>query len=163
MRFILLLLFPIAALAFDGRVVAVVDGDTIKVLDASRQQHTIRIAGIDAPEKTQSFGQKSKTSLSALVFNREVTVQGDKRDRYGRTIAKILAADSNCNDPACPKFHDVGLMQISMGMAWWYRKYANEQSPKDRGDYEVAETRAKLQRIGLWSDKNPVPPWEYRH
>lgn len=163
MRLCLLLLFPLLAHALDGRVVAVVDGDTVKVIDDSQHQVTIRLAGIDAPEKTQAFGQKSKISLAALVFNRDVTVQGEKTDRYGRTVAKLLTADPDCNDSACPKYHDVGLMQIQQGMAWWYRKYAKEQEPKDRADYEIAETMAKMKRLGLWSDKSPVPPWEYRH
>lgn len=160
----LLLLFPLVSLAqgFTGRVVAVTDGDTLKVLDANNQQTTIRLTGIDAPERAQPFGQASKTSLSAMTFNREVQVVGDKLDRYGRTIAKIMVADPNCNDPQCPKIHDAGLMQIRMGMAWWYRHYAREQSPKDREDYEIAEFQAKSQRRGLWGDKNPVPPWEWR-
>lgn len=146
-----------------GIVVSVSDGDTVTVLDSQHQQHKIRLAGIDAPEKLQPFGQKSKTSLSALAFNREVEVIGDKRDRYGRTVAKIMVADPNCNSPGCPKIHDAGHMQLMRGLAWWYRKYAKEQTPKDREDYEVAEFQAKSQRLGLWSDKNPVPPWEWRH
>jgi endonuclease YncB( thermonuclease family) len=145
-----------------GRVVGIADGDTITLLDDNRQQHKIRLVGIDAPEKAQPFGQKSKTSLSAMVFNREVEIVGSKRDRYGRSLGKVMAADPNCNAPACPKIHDVNLMQVMSGMAWWYRQYAAEQSPKDREDYEVAEFQAKSQRRGLWADKNPVPPWEWR-
>jgi endonuclease YncB( thermonuclease family) len=145
-----------------GRVVSIADGDTITILDANQLQHKIRLMGIDAPEKAQPFGQKSKTNLSALVFNREVSVIGDKKDRYGRTIGKVMAADPNCNVPACPKIHDVNLMQVMSGMAWWYRQYAREQSSQDREDYEVAEFKAKSSRFGLWSDKNPIPPWEWR-
>jgi endonuclease YncB( thermonuclease family) len=145
-----------------GRVVGIADGDTITVLDANRQQHKIRLMGIDAPEKAQPFGQKSKSSLSAMVFNRDVEVIGDKKDRYGRTIGKVMAADPNCNVHACPKIHDVNLMQVMSGMAWWYRQYAKEQPPKDREDYEVAEFNAKVQRQGLWADKNPVAPWDWR-
>lgn len=145
-----------------GRVVSIADGDTITVLDANRQQHKIRLMGIDAPEKAQPFGQKSKASLSAMVFNRDVEVIGSKKDRYGRTVGKVMAADPNCNVDACPKIHDVNLMQVMSGMAWWYRQYAKEQSPKDREDYEVAEFNAKVRRQGLWADKNPVAPWAWR-
>jgi len=153
---------PVFAETISGIVVGIADGDTLTILDSERRQHKIRLAGIDAPEKTQPFGQKSKASLSAMVFNREVKVIGDKKDRYGRTVGKVMAADPNCNVPACPKIHDVNLMQVMSGMAWWYRQYAKEQSPQDRENYEVAEFNAKVRRVGLWADKNPVPPWEWR-
>lgn len=151
-----------SAETISGIVVGITDGDTLTLLDANRQQHKIRLMGIDAPESHQPFGQKSKSSLSAFVFNREVEVIGGKKDRYGRLIGKVMAADLNCNVPACPKIHDVNLMQVLTGMAWWYKQYANEQSPKDREDYEVAEFQAKSQRRGLWADKNPIPPWDWR-
>lgn len=159
---LLLASLPALAEPLTGRVVSIADGDTITVLDDNRQQHKIRLAGIDAPEKAQPFGQKSKSSLSAMVFNRDVEIVGDKKDRYGRTIGKVMAADPNCNVPACPKIHDVNLMQVMSGMAWWYRQYAKEQPPKDREDYEVAEFNAKVRRQGLWADKNPVAPWDWR-
>jgi endonuclease YncB( thermonuclease family) len=158
-----LLATPAFAQSFAGRVVGVADGDTITVLDADRKQHKIRVAGIDAPEKKQPFGQKSKASMSDLVFNRDVEIVGDKRDRYGRTVAKVMVADSNCNAPDCPKTRDVGLIQIMSGLAWWYRKYAREQTPPDRVAYESAEALARERRAGLWADSSPVPPWEWRH
>lgn len=163
--FLLLLVLgtrPALAEPLKGVVVSIADGDTLTVLDSQRRQHKVRLSGIDAPEKAQSFGQKSKSALSALVFNREVEILGNKTDRYGRLVGKVMAADPNCNMPACPKMHDVNLMQVMSGMAWWYRDYAREQSPKDRQDYEVAEFQAKSQRRGLWADKNPMPPWDWR-
>jgi endonuclease YncB( thermonuclease family) len=144
-------------------VVGVSDGDTITLLDESEQQHKIRVAGIDAPEKKQPFGQRSKANMSTLVFNREVKIVGDKRDRYGRTVAKVLVAKPGCLNADCPKTEDAGLRQIEAGLAWWYRKYAREQSSQDRSDYEAAELRAKTQSLGLWSEKDPEPPWEFRH
>lgn len=161
---ILLALLSSGALAapIKGIVVSIADGDTLTILDSERRQHKVRLAGIDAPEKAQPFGQKSKSSLSAFVFNREVEIIGEKRDRYGRLIGKVMAADLNCNAQTCPKHHDVNLMQIMTGMAWWYREYAREQSAQDRDDYEVAEFRAKSRRLGLWADKNPIPPWYWR-
>jgi endonuclease YncB( thermonuclease family) len=154
---------PAYAQQLHGLVVGIADGDTITVLEPNHHQHKIRLSGIDAPEKSQPFGQKSKASLSAMVFKREVEVIGNKTDRYGRTIAKVMAADPNCNDPVCPKIHDVGLMQVMSGMAWWYRRYAKEQTPTDREDYEVAELNAKARQLGLWADRNPTPPWDWRH
>lgn len=158
MRFILLFLFPLLAHAFDGRVIEVIDGDSFKVRDASQQMHTIRLAGIAAPTRLQPFGVQATSSLSALVFNREVSVLGTRQER-GLTVARVLAADPNCNVPACPKFHDVSLMLLGAGMAWWYPADAGDLSPVERENYVAAEFAAKLQRQGLWADKNPRPPW----
>src|SRR5262245_12419994 len=90
---VLLLLFVATSATADtltGRVVAVADGDTITVLDASHVQHKIRLAGIDSPEKAQPFGQRSKQNLSALVYRKDVTVEWSKRDRYGRIVGKSV-------------------------------------------------------------------------
>jgi endonuclease YncB( thermonuclease family) len=143
-----------------GRVVGVSDGDTVTVLDADHQQHKIRLQGIDAPEKAQPFGQRSKENLSDLVFNKEVRVEWDKRDRYGRIVGKVWVQPVSC--PTCPMTLDAGHAQVTVGLAWWYRKYAKEQSPQDRGAYEFSEQEAKAKRVGLWSDTDPVPPWEWR-
>ena len=133
------------------RVVGVADGDTITVLDADKVQHKIRLAGIDAPEKKQEFGNRSKESLSALTFDKTVIVQTSKRDRYGRQIGKVLVNGQ-----------DVNLVQVERGMAWFYRQYQREQSPNDRRLYEAAEDAAKAAKRGLWQDTDPVAPWEFR-
>lgn len=135
-----------------GRVVGVADGDTITVLDADQVQHKIRLAGIDAPEKRQPFGSRSKESLSDLTFGKTVEVETTKRDRYGRRIGKVLLNDL-----------DVNLVQIERGMAWFYRQYQLEQSPADRRLYEEAENLAKAGKKGLWRDPAPMPPWDFRH
>ena len=134
-----------------GVVVGVADGDTVTLLDAQKQQHKIRLAGIDAPEKVQAFGSKSTANLGRLAFNKNAVADCPKTDRYGRLVCKITVAGQ-----------DVGLQQVKDGMAWWFRNYSKEQSPQDQADYEQAETMAKLRRFGLWSDTNPVPPWEWR-
>ena len=143
-----------------GRVVGVADGDTITVLDAERQQHKIRLQGIDAPEKAQPFGQRSKENLSHLVFNNEVRVEWKKRDRYKRIVGKVWVQPASC--PTCPMTLDAGHAQITVGLAWWYRKYADEQAPEDRGAYEFSEQEARAKRVGLWRDADPIPPWEWR-
>jgi endonuclease YncB( thermonuclease family) len=139
------------AATLEGRVVGVHDGDTITVLDDSRQQHKIRLAGIDAPESKQAYGSRSKQNLSGLVFNRQVTVEWEKHDRYGRTVGVILLDG-----------RDVNLEQVRAGMAWWYRQYAKDQRPGDRRLYEAAENDARGAKRGLWVDPNPVSPWEWR-
>ena len=87
-------------------------------------------------------------------------VEFEKYDRYGRIVGKVWATPLDCL--GCGKTLDVGLAQITTGMAWWYRKYANEQSAEDQHRYESAEREAKARKLGLWQEKNPVAPWEYR-
>lgn len=148
-----------------GRVVGIADGDTITVLDASKVQHRIRLAGIDAPERGQPGGQRSKESLAELVYNQPVRVESNKRDRFDRIIGKVWVAtpDSPCRGrPDCPMTLDAGLAQIAAGRAWWFRRYADEQSPGDRGRYEFAEQEARAKKAGLWRDGTAVAPWEWR-
>jgi endonuclease YncB( thermonuclease family) len=89
----------------------------------------------------------------------------DKRDRYGRIVGKVMVASPDaCPDASddCPKTLDAGLAQLTVGLAWWYRRYANEQSEEDRHRYEFAEHEARVRKAGLWRVGNPIPPWEWR-
>lgn len=142
----------VAANVLTGRVVKVADGDTITVLDASNTQHRVRLSGIDAPEKSQPFGTKSKQSLSDMVYGKDVSVLWDEKDHYGRTLGKVLMP-----------WGDVNLAQIKAGMAWHYKRYMADQSIKDQLFYADEEMTAKRLRKGLWADKEPIPPWEWRH
>ncbi len=128
-----------------GRVVAVADGDTLTILDASRQQHRIRLAEIDAPEKRQPFGQRSKQSLSGLCFGREAVIEDRGHDRYGRAIGRVSCGGI-----------DTSAEQVRRGMAWVFDRYAT-----DRTLYAIQD-EARAARRGLWSDAAPVPPWEWR-
>jgi endonuclease YncB( thermonuclease family) len=143
-----------------GTVVGVIDGDTITVLDASKQQHRIRINGIDAPESRQAFGERSKQNLSKFAFQKDARLECHKTDRYGRKVCKVWVQPGECS--TCGKTLDVGHAQVLAGMAWWYREYAKEQTPEDQGRYESAEDEARLRKWGLWQEKEPVPPWEFR-
>lgn len=149
--FLALVLSPVHADTLAGKVVGVLDGDTVDVLDSDHAKHRIRLAGIDAPEKKQPFGSRAKERLSDLVFDRQVQVEWRKLDRYGRMIGKIEF-----------KGADMNLEMIRSGLAWWYRQYAREQSPEDRSIYAEAEEGARKKKQGLWSDLEPVPPWEFR-
>lgn len=142
---------PLSAATLEGRVVGVADGDTLTVLDKGRRQHKIRLAGIDAPEKRQDFGQRSKQSLSELAYRQDVLVDISKQDRYGRSVGKVLRGGV-----------DVNLEQVRRGLAWHYKEYQKEQSPVDRRAYADAENEARGLRRGLWTLSAPVPPWEYR-
>jgi endonuclease YncB( thermonuclease family) len=144
----------------EGKVVAVTDGDTIKVLDRDNIQHKVRLTGIDAPERDQPYGKSSRKHLASLIVGKEVQVESLKMDRYGRVLGKVWIQPADC--PTCGKTLDANHAQLLAGMAWWYRYYAKEQSQEDRGRYESAEDEAKKQHFGLWADKDPVNPYDWR-
>lgn len=150
---LLVLLFALSAQAatLEGRIVGITDGDTVTLLDHSQVQHKIRLAGIDAPEKHQNFGNRAKESLSELVYDKVVTVETDKKDRYGRDVGKVLIQGV-----------DASLAQVQRGFAWHYKAYQREQSANDRKLYDFAENDARNGQRGLWRDPYPVAPWEFR-
>ena len=139
-------------IVFQGRVVGVQDGDTITVLDSSNHNHTIRLQGIDAPEKGQAFGTRSGQNLSELVFDRVVTIEWSKHDRYGRIVGKVMLDG-----------RDICLEQIRVGMAWHYKYYQDEQTLEDQKRYAETEDSARSAKIGLWIDPDPTPPWDFRY
>lgn len=147
-----ILALPVQAETLTGRIIAISDGDTLTLLDATNQPHKIRLSGIDAPEKAQDFGQKSKNHLSSLAFNQPAKADCRKIDQYQRKICVVFVDGK-----------DIGLEQIREGMAWWYHQYAKDQTAQERADYQQAEFMAKIQRLGLWNSKNPTPPWDWRH
>jgi len=139
-----LLLAQPACADFTGKVVKVADGDTITVL-RDNEQIKIRLAGIDAPEKAQPFGNVARQSMSEMLFGKEVRVVEQGRDRYGRIIGRVYQGEV-----------DVSAEQIKQGMAWVYRKYSKEAAL-----YQL-EDEAKQHRLGLWVDAEPTPPWAWR-
>ena len=155
MRFVaavlLLLATHVGAAELLGRVVHVADGDTITVLDADRVQHIVRLGGIDAPERGQAFGQVSRRHLGELVHGQQVAVDWHKRDRYGRLVGRVLVDGRDAN-----------LAQIDAGLAWHYVAYASDQPPDERRVYSEAHRAALTAKLGLWTDREPVPPWEWR-
>ncbi len=134
-----------------GKVIKVTDGDTVNVLTSDNQTHKIRLSGIDAPEKSQAFGNRSKQALADDIDGKIVTVEFNKRDKYQRIVGKIMFNGK-----------DVNLNQIKRGLAWHYKKYEGEQDVEDRSIYANAEYLAQRDRVGLWFDANPIPPWDYR-
>ena len=143
-----------------GGVVKVSDGDTIRVLDAGRAQHQIRLAGIDAPERGQPFGDASRRHLETLLAGKRVRVESAKVDRYGRVVGKVWVEPPDC--AGCALTYDANLAQVRAGMAWWYEYYAHEQPAADRESYKRAAGAAKRARLGLWSNADAVPPWVWR-
>ena len=129
---------------FAGRVVGVGDGDSITVLK-ERQQVKVRLVDIDAPERAQPFGNRSKQSLESLVKGKEVRVVERGKDRYDRVLGRVYRGDI-----------DVNAEQVRLGMAWVYRPFA-----RDTTLYEI-EAGAREAKRGLWRDPHPTPPWQWR-
>ena len=134
---------------FEGRVVRVSDGDTVSVLrehpDGSKEQVRVRLASIDAPESRQAFGTRARQQLAELVFDRQVLVQEQGRDRWGRVIGVLQVDGNNANQA-----------MVRAGMAWAYRQYLNDST------MVRIEIGAKRAGRGLWVDKDAVAPWEFR-
>jgi micrococcal nuclease len=131
---------------FTGRVVGVIDGDTIEVLHNQRAE-PIRLSGIDCPEKRQDYGTRAKHAVADLAFRKDVTVKTHGKDKYKRTLADVLLPDGT----------NVNHTLVKDGWCWWYRKYAPGDTVLERLETEARETRK-----GLWADPHPVPPWEWR-
>lgn len=150
---LILIAFAAQAETIAVRVVSVADGDTVTVtvLDESHTQHKIRLAGFDAPEKKQPFGERSKQHLSDLVFNKPVNVEWSKQDRYGCTVGKVMVNGVDAN-----------LEQIKSGMVWWYEKYRREQCGPVQDLYSAQKQDAKDRRLGFLIDSSPMPPWNWR-
>lgn len=133
---------PLASHAY--KVIGIADGDTLTILEGSRPLK-LRLANVDAPEKSQPYGQRSKQSLSDLCWNKDAQYETQDTDRYGRTVAVVTCGGV-----------EVNRAQVERGFAWVYPKYNRDPSLP-----QLQEDARGMQR-GLWSDRNPVPPWEYR-
>lgn len=135
---------PIMAATLSCRVISVTDGDTIRCLDSSQQQYRIRFAGIDAPESKQAFGKQAKQTLSSMIYQKNVKIDVSSTDRYGRSIGTVYLSTE-----------DINRKMVASGYAWAYRQYSTK--------YVADETMARSKKLGLWRDKNPVAPWQFRH
>jgi micrococcal nuclease len=130
--------------AFGGKVIAIADGDTLTVL-VGKVPHKVRLAQIDAPEKKQPWGERSRQSLADLCFGQKVRVSPGKTDLYGRTVARVRCGSE-----------DASLHQVQNGLAWAYTAYLTDPA------VAVAEALARDTCTGLWADPNPTPPWQFR-
>lgn len=143
---ILMLTLGVAqAQTLSGKVIKIADGDTLTILEYPHTQYRIRLAQIDAPEKAQDFGQKSKQSLSDMCFGKMASVEVVDTDKYNREVGVVTCSGK-----------EVNYEQVKNGMAWVYDKYAND--PK----YFQAQKYARNNLLGLWSISSPTPPWDYR-
>lgn len=132
------------ALELQGRVVKIADGDTLTIL-VDGQQEKIRLSDIDTPERKQPFGTRAKQALAGMTFGKTFSVETNARDRYGRIIGRINVDGL-----------DVNAELVRLGYAWVYRRYSND------AQLLYLEKIARTERLGLWADSNPIPPWEWR-
>ena len=150
-------------------VIAVSDGDTLKARCRATPPGTettriVRLAGIDAPEHGQPYGQRAKKSLTEMALHKPVRLQcREKPDRYGRSLSTAWAPPAPCTQRGCESTLDANLAMLTLGLAWWPAQFAREQPPQQRGQYEFAQDEAKAKRVGLWREGGkPGRPGEWR-
>jgi hypothetical protein len=109
------------------------------------QTYTIRLDGIDAPEGGQAFGREARVQLRVLAFSKPATATVLDRDRYGRTVARVIVAG-----------RDLSEEMVRAGLAWHFVRYSADRR------LAALEQEARQQRRGLWADRASLPPWQYR-
>ena len=155
------LLTSTQAAELKGKIISIADGDTATLLVLENQskllkplekekvniktQYRIRLNDIDAPESKQAFGNKSKENLKNYIYQKDVVVKYESTDKYGRILGTIYYQGK-----------DINLQQVKDGYAWVYRHYSKKQ------DYIKEEEKARQERKGLWADKNPINPYDFR-
>lgn len=141
-------ILPVLVIAqLKGKVVRIADGDTFTLLTEENRQVKVRLYGIDCPEKAQDFGQVAKQFLSNQIFGKQIEVDEKNIDRYGRTIG-IVFTDNHIN---------VNEALLKVGLAWHYSDY-----DKNHPAWDSLEKQAREKKLGLWSQPNPIAPWNYR-
>lgn len=145
---ILAVVFSILSFAatITGKVVKVADGDTITLKTDNKEKIRVRFWGIDAPEKKQEYGIKSLDVLKKKVDGKVVKVEVKDKDQYGRVVGVVYLNDENIN-----------LYMLQTGSVWQYKQFS-----KDDVEFTKAEEKAKAEKIGLWKENNPTPPWIFR-
>jgi len=129
-----------------GKVIKIADGDTFTILLPNNKKERIRLYGIDAPENSQPFSKNAKQFLSNLIFEKKVRLEIKDTDRYKRIVAIVYVNDTiNINESL-----------LNAGLAWHYKEF--DKNPK----WDTLEQNARKKKIGLWSDKKAIAPWQWR-
>jgi micrococcal nuclease len=151
-RLLVLILLLLPSIAFSetitGKVIKVVDGDTITILTPNKEHIKIRLSAVDTPEGGQAYGKKATQFTSRMVYKKNVQVEKETTDRYGRTVGFVYIDGVNLSEQI-----------IANGYGWVYRKYCKWSFCDD---WLTLEKQARESRLGLWRDKKPQPPWEWR-
>ena len=128
-----------------GKVISIADGDTFTMLLDDKTTVKLRLASIDCPERYQPYAGKARQFLSDAIFDRQVTVVVDYKDRFGRSVGWVYYNDKNINEAL-----------LRAGLAWHFKRYSTDLK------LQGLEDEAKGKKVGLWQDKNPIPPWDWR-
>lgn len=128
------------------KVVSISDGDTFRGLTKENEEIKFRIYGIDAPEKHQAFGNRSKQYFAELIYGKMVGIKVQSTDYFGREVVWVYTPDGK----------DVSAEMLKAGMAWHFKKYDKSE------EYALLEKEARLNGVGLWADKKHIAPWEFR-
>ena len=145
---LLVITIPVISVTYNAEVIRVVDGDTIHVRNAEGERKKIRLYGIDAPEMKQRYGAKAGRYLASRIGGEFATIEVVDTDQYDRQVALVFDA----------KMANLNQEMIAMGFAWAYRKYLTENYT----DWVTIESKAKEKKYGLWGQKKPIEPWEFR-
>jgi endonuclease YncB( thermonuclease family) len=130
-------------------VVGISDGDTLVArcrVEDRLETLRVRLSEIDAPEKGQAFGWRSRQHLAALCFRQAAELRPVAVDRHRRTVARVQC-----------KGTDAGEAQVRAGLAWVFVGFAHKHSA-----LHAIQADAQRHRRGLWADRQPVAPWAYR-
>lgn len=147
--FLLLAMPALARSEFKGKVVGVADGDTITVLTLGNRRVKVRLYGVDCPEKKQAFGQRARQFTAQRIAGEQARVEVIEMDRYGRSVGIVYAENGQ----------NLNRELLEAGMAWVYPGYCKVSFCKE---WERLEAKARSDGVGLWMDRNPIPPWEWR-
>ncbi|OTQ73217.1 nuclease [Gilliamella apicola] len=132
----------------NGKIVKVIDGDTVDILTPEKQKIRVRLLDIDAPESRQAYGNASKKYLASLIAGKSVFIKENKKDIYQRTLGTIYLEQININ-----------AKMVENGFAWAYRY----KGVVNNNNMLKLESKAKQNKKGLWKDKHPIAPWEFRY
>jgi len=147
--FVLFLFTSTAMAASPITITGIIDGDTVRARMADGRQIKIRLYGIDAPERRQAYGQRATKELKSIISGKPIEMVMMDIDHYGRPVARLMADGQ-----------DVGGAMVAAGYAWVYTRYC--QLWLVCAGYKSNENSARADRLGLWQDQNPIPPWQWR-
>lgn len=135
----------------EGKVIMVPDGDEVRVKTPDGKTYSVRLLGIDAPEKDQDFGTAARRDLETRLLDKDVKVIVHRKDSEGRYMGIVFHEGQ-----------DIGVRMLENGSAWHYKRVSGEQSSEARVRYAKAELKARESKTGLWASSMPMPPWEFR-
>lgn len=149
--FVVFTTITVLAETVKGKIIRVIDGDTVVARTVDNRKIKIRLSGIDAPEKKQPHGIESKKFLENLIYSKIVKISITKKDRYKRFIGMVFLNKTNVN-----------LELVKSGNAWAYRRYLKKMNKRLEEAFIKAESHSQYKKNGLWKEPSPTPPWLWR-